>query len=124
MKTLRILIFIFVCILLTLLVLRHIFPPKDKDPRYLVANVYRSHFNGIVNFIDEGRGFKVGLKNETICYDLSGTGNDTDTVGLAQTITWGDMLSKQANSDTIILKSKSNGKVSIWKLPADNKLNQ
>jgi hypothetical protein len=121
MKTLRILIFVFVCILITFLILKNIFP-NTKNQRYLIANVYPVYFNGIVDFIDEGRGFKVGFKNDAVCYDLSGT--DNDTAGLAQNITWGDTLCKKANSDTILLKSKSKGKISIWILPADNKLNQ
>jgi hypothetical protein len=109
-------------ILAVALLLKNIFPNAKSRERYLKADVYHIYFNGVVKFIDEGRGFKVGLKNDSFYYDLDGTCNDTAC--LEQNITWGDTLSKQANSDTIILKSKSNGKLSIWKLPANNKQNR
>ncbi|MFI5139691.1 MAG: hypothetical protein ACHQIM_17855, partial [Sphingobacteriales bacterium] len=86
-------------------------------PVYLIKNVYPIYFNGAVESIDNGRGLKIKLKNEPYFYKLSGTCNDTAC--LVDNITWGDTLSKGANSDTITLKSRLNGKMTTWKLPAN-----
>jgi hypothetical protein len=113
MKIIRILILGFAVLLLALFLLKRTSPP-DSNRAYLIKNAHAAYFNGCVEAIDNGRGLKIKLKNDPYFYDLGNVANDTG--GLSEKVTFGDTLCKQINSDTILLKPKSGGKIQVWKL--------
>jgi hypothetical protein len=82
--------------------LYRLFPQADIN-----AEVRNDKLSGIVVFIDQGRGFRMELNNSKR-YELSAS---NDVTSLSNCINFGDSVFKEANSDTLFLKSKSSGKI-------------
>src|SRR5689334_19168373 len=84
--------------------------PRSPDPR--LARTVASEFSGIVDFIDQGRGLKIGLRGDSVRYMMSGACNDTACLG--EVVQFGDSLSKDKRSIVIRLKSNVTGRESFW----------
>lgn len=105
-------------LLIIILIAKQFFSAREEENK-IIDDVYAVQFSGKVKLISLNRGFNVMLSNETKYFNLNGAQNDT--VALSEIITWGDSLSKQAKSAIIILKSKSNGHITRWRLPLGKK---
>lgn len=103
-------------LLIIILIAKQFFSAR-KEASKIIDDVYAIQFSGNVKLISLNRGFKVMLSNETKYFNLNGAQNDT--AALSEIITWGDSLSKQAKSSIIILKSKSTGHITRWRLPLE-----
>jgi hypothetical protein len=109
MAFVKIMLLLTMAFILLVAIKQLLFPYKSAN---LVENIRDLSFSGQVEQVDQGRGLKVKLRGDSKIYVMDGTCNDS--LCLAEVVTLGDSLIKNASSPVVVLKSKSQFKPQLF----------